>query len=124
MERFEWELAQRQLAAQRYQRAFAHAAPDIELFEIRTGRTSAYAQYTLKVPDRDKLEASLKAAGIPTAIHYPVPLHCQPAYAQLAPRSNFPASERLAQQVISLPMHADLSGDAQQRIVRAIKSVA
>ncbi len=124
MERFGWELGERQVAAQRYGKGLAGAAPGIELFEVRADRTSAYAQYTLKVQGRDKLEATLKAAGIPTAIHYPIPLHRQPAYAHRAQGVSFPVSEQLAQQVISLPMHADLSGEAQQRIVRAIKSVA
>ncbi|MSQ58107.1 MAG: DegT/DnrJ/EryC1/StrS family aminotransferase [Betaproteobacteria bacterium] len=124
LERFEWELDQRALVAQRYRKGFANAAPAIEMFKLRPDRTSAYAQYTIKVQDRDKLEAALKVAGIPTAVHYPVPLHRQPAYAQWAKGARFPVSEQLASQVISLPMHADLGGEVQERIVGALKSCA
>ncbi len=125
LERFDWELTQRQAAGQRYRKGLAGGAPNnIVLFEVRPDRTSAYAQYTLKVRGRDKLEAALKAAGIPTAIHYPVPLHHQPAYMQLAQGASFPVAEQLAQQVISLPMHADLESETQQRIAQAVKSLA
>ncbi|MFN0316005.1 MAG: DegT/DnrJ/EryC1/StrS family aminotransferase [Burkholderiales bacterium] len=124
LERFDWELEQRQAAAQRYRNGFANATPAIEMFELRADRTSAYAQYTIKVQGREELEAALKAAGIPTAIHYPVPLHRQPAYAQWAKGSSFPVSEQLARQVISLPMHADLGAEVQERIVRALTKPA
>jgi UDP-2-acetamido-2-deoxy-ribo-hexuluronate aminotransferase len=117
LERFDWELAQRQVVAERYRQGLAGS--NAGLFEVRADRTSAYAQYTLRIEEREKAEAALKAAGIPTAVHYPVPLHQQPAYAQWAPGMSFPVSERLSRHVISLPMHPELAAETQNRIVQA-----
>jgi UDP-2-acetamido-2-deoxy-ribo-hexuluronate aminotransferase len=91
---------------------------------IAPGCTSVYAQYTIEVADRAKVEAGMKARGIPTAVHYPVPLHLQPVFSYLnqGPGS-FPASEAAAERVISLPMHPYLTEDQQQRVVQALKEV-
>ncbi len=80
---------------------------------------STWAQYTIQVPDRDKLAADLKAKGIPTAIYYPTPLSRQKGYAHF-PSAGTPVSERLSRHVISLPMHADLDEATQDRIVHAV----
>jgi dTDP-4-amino-4,6-dideoxygalactose transaminase len=92
----------------------------------RTGNesTSVWAQYTirLKPGQRDGLAAALKAQGIPTAIYYTKPLHRQPAYRgyPLAD-GGVPVSERLAEEVISLPMHAYLDRPVQDRIIEAVR---
>jgi UDP-2-acetamido-2-deoxy-ribo-hexuluronate aminotransferase len=84
--------------------------------------TSVYAQYTIQVQDRAKVEAALKARGIPTAVHYPVPLHFQPVFANLGNRpGSFPVSETAAERVLSLPMHPYLSEEQQVEIVQALK---
>ena len=86
--------------------------------------TSVYAQYTVQVDDRPAFEASLNAAGIPTAVHYPTPLHLQPAFAHLGlSLGSFPASEAAAQRVVSLPMYPYLSEATQDRIVAEVISV-
>jgi UDP-2-acetamido-2-deoxy-ribo-hexuluronate aminotransferase len=72
------------------------------------------------VDRRDRVQAALQAAGVPTAVHYPVPLHRQPAYAMHADADGCPVSERLAQHVLSLPMSADLSESDQDRVVAAL----
>jgi UDP-2-acetamido-2-deoxy-ribo-hexuluronate aminotransferase len=67
-------------------------------------RTSVYAQYTVVVEERDRVQALLHAAGIPTAVHYPVPMHMQPAYAHLCYPDSCPVAVDMAARVLSLPM--------------------
>ena len=74
--------------------------------------------------DRGKLQAGLRERGVPTAIHYPAPLHRQPAYAAYAHGAAFPVSESLGTRVISLPMHPDLQPDLQDRIVAAVRQAS
>ncbi len=63
----------------------------------------------------------LKAAGIPTAVHYPVPLHRQPAYAKAdCPPTSFPQSNLAGERVMSLPMSSDITAIQQERVVRAL----
>jgi dTDP-4-amino-4,6-dideoxygalactose transaminase len=93
--------------------------------EIEDGNTSVWAQYTLRIPgfDRPAFQAALKREGIPTAIYYPKPLHRQTAYKHYPAAGNgLPVSDRLAAEVISLPMHPYLSEELQDRIVGAVKS--
>jgi UDP-2-acetamido-2-deoxy-ribo-hexuluronate aminotransferase len=85
--------------------------------------TSVFAQYTIEVDDRPAFEASLKAAGIPTAVHYPVPLHLQPVFAGCGyPAGSFPVAEAAARRVISLPMHPYLTEQQQQAVVAAVRT--
>jgi len=86
----------------------------------RPERTSVFAQYSILVQDRDALQARLHAAGIPTAVHYPVPLNAQPAYAHRCCPDCTPVAQAIARQVMSLPMHPDLSEADQQRIVTTL----
>jgi UDP-2-acetamido-2-deoxy-ribo-hexuluronate aminotransferase len=89
------------------------------------GASSVWAQYTLRLGerDRDAVAAKLKTAGIPTAVYYPRSLHRQPAYRDFPVAGNgAPVSERLARQVLSLPMHAYLDEAAQTRICAALRA--
>jgi len=91
---------------------------------IPAGYTSVWAQYTIRVAGgrRDALAAALKAEGIPTAIHYPIPLHRQQAYKHYPiGKGGVAASDRLASEVISLPMHAYLELATQDRIIDATR---
>jgi UDP-2-acetamido-2-deoxy-ribo-hexuluronate aminotransferase len=117
--RFEWELARRGEIARRYDALLSERAPDLELLEVRPDRTSAYAQYTIVTQKRDRLQSALQERGIPTAVHYPAPLHLQPAYTRYA-NGRLPASETAAAQVISLPIYPDLQPEAQDRVVAAV----
>lgn len=84
--------------------------------------TSVYAQYTVEVADRAKVERGMKERGVPTAVHYPVPLHMQPVFANLGlGAGSFPVSEAAGQRVISLPMHPYLTEDQQACVVNALK---
>jgi Predicted pyridoxal phosphate-dependent enzyme apparently involved in regulation of cell wall biogenesis len=92
--------------------------------EVPEGSTSVWAQYTLRMGsfDREQFQADLKAAGVPTAVYYPKPLHQQTAYKVYPVAGNgLPVSERLAQEVVSLPMHPYLTPAVQDRIIAAVK---
>jgi dTDP-4-amino-4,6-dideoxygalactose transaminase len=115
------EIAARERIAQRYNDLLRHLAI---VPEVPEGLTSVWAQYTLRIRgfDRDAFQANLKAAGIPTAIYYPKPLHRQTAYkAYPTAAKGLPVSERLAGEVVSLPMHPYLTDEVQDRIVRAVR---
>jgi UDP-2-acetamido-2-deoxy-ribo-hexuluronate aminotransferase len=121
LERFDWEVRQRAEIGVHYD---ALLADSVKTFKVRPDRSSVYAQYTVRVAERAKFEQEMKARGIPTAVHYPLSLHQQPAYAAACAGQSFPVSERLAREVISLPMHADLDESTQQRIVAAVRELA
>ncbi len=90
--------------------------------EIMPGNTHVYAQYTIRVANRDQLGEKLKAKGIPTAVYYPKCLHEQPVFANCGCKlGDLPVSEKLACEVISLPMHPFLSEKDQDFIVEEIK---
>ena len=83
-----------------------------------------YAQYTIQVDERAQVQAQLKEAGIPTAVHYPVPLNLQPAFASLQQgEGSFPKAESAAKRVMSLPMHPFLDEATQDAIVAVVKKV-
>ncbi len=86
------------------------------------GNTHVYAQYTVRVKNRASFQESLNKAGVPTAVHYPIPLHLQPAFSYLNYKEgSLPVSELCAREVVSLPMHPYLSSADQDRIVEAVK---
>ena len=117
------EIAARNAAARRY----SEALKDVALVPlVPEGCTSVWAQYTIRLPAgrRDAFAAALKAEGIPTAIYYPIPLHRQQAYKDYPVGAGGVAvSERLAAEVISLPMHAYLEAATQDRIVEAVRRI-
>lgn len=116
LERFDWEIEQRLAVGQRYNELLDQHG--IHRILQRADRDSVFAQYTVLVDDREGLQAKLKDAGIPTAVHYPVPLNEQPAYRELCVSPiPTPKSEAIAKRVMSLPMSADLSADDQGRII-------
>jgi dTDP-4-amino-4,6-dideoxygalactose transaminase len=81
-----------------------------------------YHVYTLRADERDGLQTALQAEGIQTGIHYPVPVHLQPAYADLGyGRGAFPRSEKAAEQVLSLPLYPELSSQAIAEVAAAVK---
>lgn len=84
--------------------------------------TSVYAQYSVRVKDREAMIKKLSDAGVPTAVHYPLPLHLQEAFAYLGYKEgDFPVSESVSKEIMSLPMSAFLSEAEQDFIVNAIK---
>lgn len=90
---------------------------------IAEGNTHVYAQYTVEVDNRDKVMEKLKEAGVPTAIHYPKPLHLQPVFSYLnLAAGSFPVSERASERVMSLPMGPYLTDAEMDTVVAALKS--
>jgi UDP-2-acetamido-2-deoxy-ribo-hexuluronate aminotransferase len=122
LERFDWEIAQRLEKGERYQQLLADV-PGVRRLAVRDDRDCVWAQFTIFVDDRKAVQAGLQAAGIPTAVHYPRPLHHQPAYAHHARPDDCPRSIAAAQQVLSLPMSADLAAADQQRVVDTLARV-
>jgi dTDP-4-amino-4,6-dideoxygalactose transaminase len=118
---FPEEIAARDRVARRY----AEGLADVAIVPVvPAGLTSVWAQYTLRLPagKRDMLAAYLKSEGIPTAIYYPIPLHRQQAYKTYPiGKGGVAVSEKLAAEVISLPMHAYLDEPTQDRIIDAVR---
>ncbi|MBA4177082.1 MAG: aminotransferase DegT [Leptothrix sp. (in: Bacteria)] len=117
--RFEWELQRRAEIGARYQRLLAGLS-GLGQVTVRPDRDSVWAQFTVMVDRRAEVQAALGAAGVPTAVHYPRPLNLQPAYAAHCCPDCCPVSSRLAEQVLSLPMSADLSEADQDGVVHAL----
>lgn len=112
---FPQEVEQRAILGARYSQLLAKKARTPIVPE---GYSSVYAQYTIEVEAREQLVAALQAQGIPTAVHYPIPLHLQPAFANLAlGEGSFPVAEAAAKRVMSLPMYPDLSAADQDKVV-------
>ena len=119
LEILEDEIAARQAVADAYDTALSQ--PNVDTPTLVEDRTSAWAQYTVRVKNREDLKATLEKAGIPTAVHYPLPLYRQPALAhrEVHP-TNLRNCETAAKQVISLPIHANLTYHEQQEVAEAI----
>src|SRR5690554_464074 len=117
---FPEELGLRQQVAERYTELLNQAGL-VATSWLQPGNTSAWAQYTIRVRERDRLQAELKQAGIPTAVHYPIPLNLQPAVADAA--AVLPVGDRAAAEVMSLPMHPYLSAEDAERIVNCLMNL-
>lgn len=113
-----WNDARRE-SAKRYEAALKHN-------DIIVPTTAAYAEsvwhlYVIRVNDRESLQKHLATRGIATGIHYPIPIHLQPAYEQLGyVRGDFPITERYADEILSLPMFPELTAEAVEYIAEAI----
>jgi dTDP-4-amino-4,6-dideoxygalactose transaminase len=113
------------LARERVARRYSAGLADVAVVpKLARGSTSVWAQYTIRLAAgrRDALAASVNPQGIPTAVYYPIPLHCQEPYRRFpVAEGGAPVSERLAEEVISLPMHAYLEEATQDRIIAAVR---
>lgn len=110
------EMQARQSVAEMYTKLFNEAGISTTPF-IEAHNMSAWAQYTIQVENRAHVQEELKAQGIPTAVHYPIPLNKQPAVANDAV---LPVGDAIAECVMSLPMHPYLTLEAQEKIVGAL----
>ena len=120
LERFSWEIEQRLEIGARYNALLDEHG--IARVTQRADRDSVFAQYTAMIDDRAGVQARLTSVGIPTAVHYPVPLNTQPAYRHLCCPDCTPVAANLARRVLSLPMHPDLAPEIQQHIVTSLKT--
>ena len=114
---FEDELVLRDTVADRYKVLLKET--NIAAPTLMEGATSAWAQYTIRVDNREDVQAKLKDAGVPTAVHYPLPLNKQPAVSD--PNADLPVGDQAAATVISLPMHPYLQENSQEQIIEALK---
>ena len=120
--RFEWELERRRVLGLSYGHALATL--DLQCPTVRTDRDCVWGQYTVLVERRAEVQQALRDVGVPTAVHYPVPLHQQPAYARCGAEAQCPVSEQLAARVMSLPMGPYLTEADLEKVVSALgKSV-
>ena len=117
---FDDEIRLRNEVAKRYKESFARSNR-LVIPKMIAGAVSTWAQYTLQVEDRDRFQTDLKAAGVPTAVYYPIPLSRQKAYGHY-PSAPTPVSEELSKKVVSLPMHPYLDAATQDRIIGTVLS--
>ncbi len=121
---FQDEIKARQRAAKIYWQLIEQRLPGVSPPVVRDDRTHVYAQYTIRLKDgiRDAVIQSMQDNGVPYAIHYPVPLHLQPAFAYLGYKAgSMPVSEQAAQEVLSLPMHPFITEPEQAEVIQAIE---
>lgn len=124
LERYPWELQQRDRLAQRYNKAFADIKKkDFAIQKIRPANTSAWAQYTMTVENRDAFQKKMTDKGVPTAVHYPRIMPDQPWYKNnyKGPKMDWSVSRWAADHVISLPMYPDMDDKIQDRVIDAVK---
>ena len=122
------ELDQRQRVAEMYNIQFNKCQPDEDQYTsnlniktpyIELHSTSAWAQYTIQIPQREALQEKLTQLGIPTAVHYPIPLNKQPAVADT--KAHLPVGDAVAQQVLSLPISSRLNSEQIKYVVDAVE---
>jgi len=123
LDRFDWELDRRRAIGARYA-ALLNGVPGVRSLAVRPDRDCVWGQYTVFVEQRDHVQAALAEQGVPTAVHYPKPLHQQPAYAGYGAVDGCPESVVAAGLVMSLPMSADLSDAQQDRVVAALSGIS
>ena len=119
LELFDWEVQQRFAIGACYNQLMDDAG--IPRVQQRPNRTSVFAQYTVLIENREIVQKELNEAGIPTAVHYPIPLSRQPAFAYLDKSADSrPVADEIAQHVMSLPMGPTLMINEQRRVVEAL----
>ena len=114
------ELQLRRQVATRYTELLQDAGIDTTPY-IEPHNESAWAQYTIRVHNREQVQASLKEAGIPTAVHYPLPLNRQPAVAD--DKAQLEVGDKAAKEVISLPMHPYLTEAEAKSVARTVAAI-
>jgi UDP-2-acetamido-2-deoxy-ribo-hexuluronate aminotransferase len=121
LDRFDWELRTRKLLGDSYG-ALLRNVLGIRLLVVRPDRDCVWAQYTVFTTQRASVQAALHAAGIPTAVHYPKPIHHQPAYAQYGSPECCPQSQLAGELVMSLPMSPDLTVTQQENVADGLRA--
>ncbi len=119
LKHYKKDLALRQEVAEKYTKVLQDK--DIVLPFIDKNTTSVFAQYSIRVKERDKLQTKLKEKGIPTAVHYPMPLHLQECFEYLNyTKGDFPIAEQISQEIMSLPMNPYISDDEIAYITKVL----
>jgi UDP-2-acetamido-2-deoxy-ribo-hexuluronate aminotransferase len=121
LKRYDWELGRRNAIAAAYSESWMSLGDRCAIPEVLPNRGSIWAQYTVRVENREAFGAKLKEKGVPTSVHYPSPLHHQPVYAHLRHLYSLPEAEKAARQVISLPMFPDMTEEQVKTVIKAVK---
>lgn len=125
MERYDWEVEQRQRLANRFNQAFAEIkSPDFSIPLVKPDRDSVWAQYTLTVQNRADFQKKLQDKGVPTSVHYPMTMADQPWYKEhtAGASAHIPNARWAADHVVSLPMYPDMDNSTQDRVIEAVLS--
>jgi UDP-2-acetamido-2-deoxy-ribo-hexuluronate aminotransferase len=121
--RYDWELGRRNSIAMRYNESFMKLGA-VGIPQVKAGRGSVWAQYTIRVKNRDGFIARAKEQGVPTSVHYPTSLHKQPVYAAISEKFNCPESDKAASEVVSLPMWPDMSDEQVAQVIKGVTTAA
>ena len=116
---FDEEIALRQAVAGRYMEQL-QGVEQLVLPVVEPHNQSVWAQFTVRVKNRDAVQKQLQAAGVPTAVHYPIPLNRQPAVADASVQ--LPVGDLVAGEVMSLPMHPSLDDSTQSQVVSSLRA--
>jgi UDP-2-acetamido-2-deoxy-ribo-hexuluronate aminotransferase len=123
LERFAWEVERRIALGEQYAKMIKEAGAKVGLVTVRPDRDSVWAQYTVFVENREAVQKALQAQGVPTAVHYPIPLNMQPAYRDEPSVAETPNSVWAGERVMSLPMSPDLTIEDMGRVVTALAAL-
>lgn len=126
LERYQWELDQRDRIAKTFNGAFKNLpTKGINTPVVKSDRVSAWAQYTLRVSKRDEFQKRLTELGVPSSIHYPMIMPDQPAYKALAGDTSYLVeSRKAAQEVISIPIYPDMNDEIMNAIIEKVNKAA
>jgi len=120
LERFEWEIERRRALGEQYRARLEAAGWPVRMISVRPDRDCVWGQFTTFVEQRTEVQQKLQALGVPTAVHYPKPMHRQPAYEALCRVHGGDLSVAAGERVMSLPMSADLTEAQMDHVVAAL----
>lgn len=116
---FQEEIEKRQAIAQQYSQSLKNVIVPL----VQNNSTSVWAQYCIRVPNRDEMMKKCSEKGIPTAIYYPLPLHLQEVFQYLGYKNgDFPITEKVSSEIMALPMSAFLTEEEQNYIIKVVNS--
>jgi dTDP-4-amino-4,6-dideoxygalactose transaminase len=97
-------------------------ADEVTLPTIAEGNTHIFHQFSIQVPDREDFQAYLKERDIPTAVHYPIPLHKQPAFQTVGRNTGVPVAEKVSEHIVSLPIYPEMPGEDQALVIETVNN--
>lgn len=116
-----WNARRREIAV--LYRSYLQGCKSVQLTREPEGQEGVYHLFVVQVAERETVQNRLKASGVATGIHYPLPLHLQPAYQHLGlKRGSFPVSEAAAEKVLSLPMYAEMTNAMVEHVAGSLRS--
>lgn len=121
LKRYDWEVERRNDIANQYTESLMSLGDACIVPKVKSDRGSVWAQYTVRVKNREVFAAKMKEQGVPTSVHYPSPLHHQPVYSSLRDLYHLPIAERVSKEVISLPIYPDMNAEQVEQVIRAAR---